>query len=588
MTEAERPRFILLGSALVFIAAMALYATAVPRELLWDDDPFVGNNSFVQDCSNISAAVNPLNLFKVLPVRMGARPVVNATILADVCAGGGASSMHLTNSLVHAFNAVLVFLLIFTLSGSGLPALFGALVFALHPAAAEAVNVITFRSHLLGFFFFTAGLIAAVFHSVEGGFGLAFTAAACYLLAMLSVETAIVLPAAALSVVYFREGRKSIKRIMPLAYVLAALAVFYLWFRTPRSGYAMPGVSHPGVYGPSVLYPGFLFPAAAKGAISQTFSALTLLPWRMIYHAPLARIYTMARITLGYFADLVLPLRLSQDYSPSVITSAAAGLLPLAADLAITAAAILLFLRKRLEGLGLVLLLIALSPAMNIWPIYNIKADRYLYLPLAGFSLAAAAVFALASRSGGRRRLYLMGAAWLWLGTLVFLSISRRPEFKDNLSFFSAAVERDPAIPRAQLNLAAAYMRLGNCSAAVAHVAAAEKLDPGNYQLGLRMAFTLARCGRRAEASERTDSLLERQPRDPDALYLAGVLRLRSDKRAAAGFLKKSLKADPDRLETRLTLLLAENSSAAKLSPAERLRFEDLKKFYEQLGLAAD
>ncbi|HAF94757.1 MAG: hypothetical protein A2X34_03225 [Elusimicrobia bacterium GWC2_51_8] len=596
MYTVEKPRFILLGAALVFAAAMAIYMPSISRELLWDDGAFIGRNPFARNCSNLGTALNPLNLFKVLPVPMGARPVVNATLIADACAGGGPAGMHLTNSLIHAFNAVLVFLLIFSLSGAGTAAFFGALVFALHPAAAEVVNIITFRSHLLGFFFFTAGLLAAVFHSREGRPGPAMAASVCYLLAMLSVETAIVLPAAAFMVIYFEKGREGVKKVLPFITVLAALAVFYLWFRTPRSGYVIPGIASQGVSGPSLLYPKFLFPAATR----ETTHAVTLLPWRLMYHDPLARLYTMARVTLDYFAALVLPIHLNSDYSPAVITSASAGLWPLAADLAAAAAAIALFIRKRLAGLGLALVLIALLPALNIWPVYNIKADRYLYLPLAGFSLAAAAVFARISRpdpallptalknirqKGGGMRLYRMGAAWLWLAALVFLNIARIPEFKDNLSFFSTAVKKDPTVSRARINLAAMYMRSGNCPAAINQTVEAARLDPQNYQLELRLNFTLAYCDRRTEALKKTDALLEKRPQEADALYLAGVLRLKSDRRSAISFLQKALKSNPSHREARLTLILAENGTIAGLPSAERNNLKKLEKLYGQIGL---
>ena len=581
MVKTEKPKFILFAATFVFAAAMALYASGVTRALLWDDGSFIGQNSFVRDCSNLGAALNPVNLFRVLPVSMSARPVVNATLIADACFGGGVAGMHLTNALLHAFNAVLVFFLILTLSGSGLPAFFGALVFALHPAAAEVVNIITFRSHLLGFFFFTAGLIAAVFHAREGRPGQAAAASACYLLAMLSVETAVVLPLAALAAVYFEKGREGFKKILPLMAAMAVPAVFYIWFRTPRTGYAMAGVSSPGVAAPSLLYPKFLFPAAWD----ETIQVLTLLPWRRIYENPLAGLYTMARVTLDYFMALPLPIHLNTDYNPAVITSAAGGLLPLAADLAVVASAIGLFMRKRLEGLGLFLVLTALLPVMNIWPIYNIKADRYLYLPMAGFSLAAAAVFSRISRAGAAGRLYLTAAACLWLGTLAVFAIARIPEFKDNFSLFSTAVKKDPTVARARLNLAGAYLQAGNYPAAINQTAEAVRLDPENYQLRTRLAFNLSYCGRHSEAMKETDAVLKSHPQEASALYLAGLLRLKSDRRAALGFLRMALKAAPGHRETRLTLFYAEKRNTADLTPEDRNYLITLQEFHRQIGL---
>ena len=577
----QKPGTILLWLALVFCAALALYLPAAPGELLWDDGAFIGHNRFAGDCSNLQTALNPVYLFKILPVPMSARPVVNATLIADACYGGGLARMHLTNALLHAFNSVLVLLLILTLSGAGPPALFGALVFALHPASAETVNIITFRSHLLGFFFFAAGLLAAILHSREKKASTAAAAAACYLLAMLSVETAIILPAAVLLAVYFEKDRDGLKKVMPLMCALAALAVFYLWFRTPRSGYAMEGISSPGLSGASSLYPRFLFPPESP----ETPQYYTVLPWRLIYDSLPARIYTMGRIAADYFAALIVPLRLNTDYNPAVITSAGAGLWPLAADLAVAAGAGILLMRKRLAGLGLALMLAGLLPALNIWPIYNIKADRYLYLPLAGFALAAAAAFGRIRLFTGARKHWLTTAAWLWLGALAAVCAARIPEFKDNLSFFSAAVRKGPTVPRARVNLAAMYMRSDNCTEAVTQLREAAKIDPQNYQLELRLAFMLTYCGQKAEALEKTGSVLLKKPEDAEALYLAGLLRLKSDKRAAMVFFRRALAADPNHLETRLTLILAEKGGATALSPQDSCTLKSLKKLYTKIGV---
>ena len=581
MVCVEKPGRILLGALLVFAAALALYAPFAPRELLWDDYYLIEHNAFADDCANLGPAVNPLNLFRVLPVPMSARPVVNVTLIADVCAGGSIGGLHLTNSLLHAFNSVLVFLLILVLCGSGPPAFFGAMVFALHPVSAETVHVISFRSHLLGFFFFTAGLTAVIFHSRKKNPLTAAMAAVCYLLAMLSVETAIIMPAAALAAVYFESGKEGLKKVWPLMAALALPAVFYLWFRIPRSGYTMAGVSSPGIPGPSFFYPKFLFPYAAH----KTNQVSMVLPWRLIYENLPARLYTMSRVALDYLTAFPLPLSLNSDYNPPVITSAARGLWPLAADLAVTAAALILLVKRRLEGLGLALILITLLPVLNIWPIYNIKADRYLYLPLAGFAVVAAQIFILIERSGKTRRPYLAGAAWLWAAALAFNSVGRIPDFRDNFSFFSAAVDNGPSVPRARVNLAAMYMHSGNCPAALDQLGRAFGTDPRNSQLRLLRAFALAKCGRRAEAEEEVDAIIVKQPGWADALFLAGMLRLKSDSRAAQVFLQRALKADPAHPQARLTLMLAEDRPSAELGHADRRALKELKKYYRGIGL---
>ncbi|HNW43243.1 MAG TPA: hypothetical protein PKI19_01990 [Elusimicrobiales bacterium] len=497
MDEAKKPGGLLLPAALIFAGALAVYAPAAPREYLWDDLAFVKTNAFVNDCSNLGAALNPLNLARVLPVPMSARPIVNATLLVDRCSGAGLRGMHFTNALLHAFNAVLLFLFIASLLGQAVPACFGALLFAVHPAAAEAVHIITFRSHLLGFFFFITGLCAALAHARSGSFRSGAAAAACYLAAMLSVETPVIFPAAALAVAWFRDGKQGLKKLLPLLAALACLCAFYLWFRAPRSGYLLPGIAAPGIAGASPLYPKLLF----TGAPAAPTEYLPILPWRRIYADPAANFYTMARVLLDYFIALPLPLRLSADYAPAVISTFPEALAPLAADAGILAAAVLLFRRKRPEGLGLLLAITALLPVLNIRPLYNIKADRYLYLPLAGGALAAAAAYGRLAAAGRPLRSYAAAAAALCLGGLSFLALERNHEFKDNFSLFSAAAAVSPQSPRARFSLAGAYLARGNCPGAVKQLEAASGLDPENPGLKRYLAAVSAGCGSAVKVS---------------------------------------------------------------------------------------
>ncbi len=579
MENAEKTGSVLLCAALAFCAAVAAHAPALSDNLLWDDAAFVGGNSFVSGCPNLRIALNPVNLIKVLPVPMSARPLVNASLIADACAGAGPAGMRLTNLLLHAFNAALLFALLLLFSGSAPAALFGAVIFAIHPVAAEAVNIITFRSHLLGFFFFISGLLSALFYGRGAGHPTAAAAAACYFLALMSAETAIILPAAALPAVYFDSGRNGLKRMLPLIVVMAAVALFYLWFRAPRSGYAIAGVAAPGISGASAFYPQALLPDAAGG---WTYG-LTFTPWRAVYADPVANLYTMSRITLDYLAALALPLRLSSDYSPEVIVSLRRGILPLLGCLAFLWSGIFLLVKKRLSGLGLLFIFVGLLPALNIWPVYNIKADRYLYLPLAGFSLAATAGFRYCL-AGGKRRI-LAALALLWLASLGGLSLRRAPEFHNDLSLFSAAVKRQPAAPRARTNLASAYLRRGDCAGAASEATAAAGLDAANPQLRLRLAFTLAWCGRRDEALKEAEMALKTAPGEADAMYLAGLLRLKTDRRQAMVLLRRAATATPDRREIFLTLFMAEKKNPATLGPQDRRNLAALRDFYRRSKL---
>lgn len=575
-TAAEKPRLYLLCAALAFGAALAAHLPALSGNLLWDDEQFLAANPFVTDCANLPAALNPVNLVKVLPVPMSARPAVNASLLADVCGGLGPRGMKVTNALLHAANAALLFFLLLLLARSVPGALLGALAFALHPAAAETVHIVTFRSHLLGLFFFTSGLLAALFFARRPSALTGTAAALAYFLGVLSVETAAVLPAAAALAVYFDSGRAGLRRCAPLLAAAVLIGAFYLWFRAPRSGYELPG-SGPGVRAASLLYPAALFPADHAAPAAWHFPP----PWREVYTDPAARLYTMSAITAGNLLALAFPYALSADYAPAVRRTASEGLAPLIACLGLLAAGVALFLHGRLPGLALLLIFTGLLPAMNLWPAYNLKADRYLYLALPGLGLlAAAAARGAALRRDAWRGLGL-GAAALWLAWLGAETAGRGPQFYSTLSLFSAAAGAQPASPRVQATLGAALLREGDCAAAIPRFEAASALDPASEALRLRLAYALAGCGRAGAAKDALAAL----PESADRLYLYGLLSLRGDRAAAARFFKAALAQAPRRRDFYLALLLAQKKAPKELGAGDRADLERFRRRAAEAGL---
>ncbi len=577
MATAPGQRKHILFSFLAFAAGLTAQLPAVTDRLLWDDAQFVARNPFVSDCANLAKALDPVYLFKVLPVRMSARPVVNAALLADVCSGAGPRGMRITNVLLHACGAAMLFALLLVLCGSPPAALFGALVFAIHPAVSEAVQIVAFRSHLLGFFFFSGALALAVLAGRGAGTAASLAGAACYLLAVLSVETTAVLPLSAALAVWFDSGRDGLRRAAPLFAALALIGAFYLWFRVPRSGYELPG-SKPGVSAPSVLYPaGLLPPPSAPQAAGQGWSELP--PWRAVYASGSANLYTMSAVTLDYLRELVLPLGLKADYAPKVITDPRRGLRALAICLAVLASGLILFFRRRLSGLGLMLTLTALLPALDLVHIYNLRADRYLYLPLAGFALLAAAAFRRADNLGGPLRAAVLAAGAAWLAGLGALTVSRWPQFADDKALFSAAAAGGS--PRAHANLAGTLLREGDCGGAVEESAEAARLDPGDPFLRLRLGYALAWCDRGREAIIAIGSV----PETPDTVFLHGLAYMESDPEKAAGLINAALKKEPGRADMRLALALALGRAPAGLDPASAAEFAAVQASFKKGGL---
>jgi tetratricopeptide (TPR) repeat protein len=151
----------------------------------------------------------------------GVRPLLKASYTLNWTLGGG---FHLLNIALHAMNAALLFLLGSRLFGDRRAALIAALLFALHPAATEAVTYISGRSSSLMAAFYLGAMLAYLH-------GHRFLSALLFILAVATRETAVTLPAALLLCEVCRgtAWREIARRQWPHWALLLAGAVFLLF-----------------------------------------------------------------------------------------------------------------------------------------------------------------------------------------------------------------------------------------------------------------------------------------------------------------------------------------------------------------------
>jgi tetratricopeptide (TPR) repeat protein len=149
---------------------------------------------------------------------------------------------------------------------------------------------------------------------------------------------------------------------------------------------------------------------------------------------------------------------------------------------------------------GTMILFVALLPAGNVlFPTGVIMAERLLYLPSAGFCLAAAGAIAWlvrrTERFGPRGTLAACCAAAAILGTpLAARSVVRTADWRDPLTLFSATVTTSPHSAMAWFGLGHARHMLGDDAGALE--AYRKSLDIAPYRSGTH--FNLGRLHERA------------------------------------------------------------------------------------------
>ncbi len=354
--------------------------------------------------------------------------------------GGGAWGHHLSNAVLHALNTMAVFALAALLlrKASHWPALFAALVFALHPANTEAVSWVQARSDLL----YTLPLLLAFAsylywseHDRPAGLVLCFS---FFFLSLIcsekAVAFAVVLPLFALLRGPAGAGKR--KRLAAAAALCAAgIAAFYL----------LKSVSPDSA-------PFFAWKASSRDV----------------------------GLGVGYYVlRLFVPLGLT--VFPPLPQGAAHYLLALAGA---AATAMLYHWRLREEAFYLAWALIALVPSFfAISPSGSMLGEHHMYLSSAALAVLAASALWRAERP--RAVLAAAGAVTLILATL---TVGRIADWKDESRLMSAALRKTgesfehPAQASTALTmLGAAELRSGDLRKARLHLLEAISANRDNY-----------------------------------------------------------------------------------------------------------
>jgi len=498
----------------VLASGLALYAGTLGNPPVWDDHRYVAAQPFLRDCANLRLVLSPRYLFWVLPVENSARPAWLASVIWDCCLFNGAwAGLRLSNMLWHGLGAVLLMALAWELCRDRWCSLLAGLLFVAHPLHTEPVDIIAFRADLMAFAFMALSLCLYLPGRRQRGWrGAALVAASLgsYAAAMLSKEMAVTLPVLLVLADALRPrapdeprpGASPRRRWGLYALFLLALGLFAA-FRAPRSGYVLDGQrgqtphEQDSSWLKAPLAPEWDFAAKAKNPPPD------FMPWTEVYRDPAVRFLTMSRIAGSYLRLLFWPRSLQGDYAPPVVDSWTDLAVPaswLAWAVLLTAA--WLWRRSRpVLCFGLLWIPVTLLPVSGIIPLLNLQADRYLYIPSAGWCLAAAAALAEAARA---RPLWARAAACsLGLGLLASFAwgtVSRNRDYRNELAFYQATDRLDCGIPRNHVNLALALQRAGQARQAEAHLRSALRLWPGYTQARVLLADHLMTRNHPSEA----------------------------------------------------------------------------------------
>jgi hypothetical protein len=501
----------ILAALLVAATAFAVFSKTLDHQFVnWDDDVYVTENPAAQSLSPLGIVwiFSHFYYFAYIPVTIVSHALDRAVW------GLRPWGHHLTNVLLHAANAMWVFILCLALvrkpperGGAASPggehpvaitlgAAVAAVLFAVHPLRAESVSWISDRKDLLCTFFFLPGIAAYLRHASGRGsrggrlwYGASFV---LFVLAVLSKSIAVAFPVLLLALDWLwlrdrtvRLGKLALEKA---PFVAVSLLLVVLSLRASPDAKRAYAIAHLTPI-ETILFPFY----------SLTFSLhKTLLP------TGLEPIYP--RVGLDWMIGGLAIVVVVTALCAFLATRGTKG--PLLAW-----SSYLLLLVPNVVGLS-----------SGMQPV----ADRYSYLSTIGlFVLLGAAVAWLWRRGGKRGRFGLVaGCAAL---ALIFARAadSQAAHWRSSITLWEQVVTSRPPTPDytdAYLNLGAAYAQDRRPGEAREILERAALFDPGNAEVAYSLGILLYIEGKKEQALESFRRATQADPRHEKAFFNLAIV----------------------------------------------------------------
>jgi tetratricopeptide (TPR) repeat protein len=502
----------------IVVAYAALYARAVAYDFVWDDIYTLRDSDFFdrplveQLRATEAMRQDPANaaLRGIVPGHESYRPITLLDQDIDVALFGrlAPEPMHVHGLVFGAIAILLAYAIARRLFASTPAALVVAAIFALHPLHVEPFAYISARADLVAGALALASLALACAPPRRS----LAVAAVLWLVSLFAKESTIGLPVVALLVGVAR-GDVRARRVQWLAFAVALVCYFGL-----RA---------------------LLIPDAAAATRPE-----------LALHGALA----LPSLTLQYLGSFVLPLDISIARMPSL--PVAVGLVATAA----IAAAIVVVRRRRALGTDIRLAaawlagaVVLLGPSAVAVATLGAMADRYAYLCVLAFAIAAVALGRAALRRIPRARAVILGVAALWGALCVFVTWREIPYWASNEQLYAHAVEVEPESAMARFRLGILYVNAGAWREATQLFEQAAALDPSNDRVLNNLGVGYMNTGRLDDAERVLRRALDiTHETSFRAWYnLATIQRGRGQRDAACASYRRALAINPQYAKAR-------------------------------------
>lgn len=483
----------------IAVVVFVVYLAALGNSFTYDDHHYIVESEYIKGWKAFFSIFWDGYLSIPSEKIDHSRPLMPLSLALDYTLWGpNPLGYHLTNITLHAINSVLLYALACYISTGWVP-IAASLLFAVHPVHVEPVAGVTFREDLLVTFFYLSAILFYIWFRISSK-KLHYTLSIiAFILALLSKEMAATLPLTLLCYEYFFPGEKKVAWYYSLPYW--CLLTFYLYF----------------LY---LVYSNLPTPPVHSESFWSVFKVLS------------------------FYAKLLLfPMNLHVDYNLHG-TYFLEWMVFLGILLTLVSVVYVIRGRGRAGPFAVAFFFITLIPVLNIIPTFSLIADRFLYLPSAGFCIFIAE--GLYRRQLASIRVPSMAVIALLLAFYSVVTFDRVKVWRDDFTLWSDALKKSPQSVRAHVaigtqyinegrddealsmlqkaieirpdydkgyyNLGVVYMRKGYMDAAIMNFKKALEINPGYAKAHFNLGLALAKKGRYDEAVTEYEKALKFMP----------------------------------------------------------------------------
>ncbi|HNW89788.1 MAG TPA: tetratricopeptide repeat protein [Bacteroidales bacterium] len=409
----------------VLLATLAIYFKAIRFEfLIWDDNMYINLNERIKELSweNVKMMFSEFYFGNYHPITTLTYAIEHKIV------GDGPGLYHFTNILMHAMNALLVFVLIKKLSPKNVNvALITAAFFAVHPMHIESVAWVSERKDVLYTFFLLLSLIAYTDYLKSKKIKHLIFAGILFLLSCFSKSAAVILPLVLILFDYYLNRKINWKTLAEkIPFFVISLIFGYLAMNSQKA--AMP---------------------LTDAQVIPVFD----------------RIFIVSNSVVMYLLKAFVPINLSALYPYPVQLG---GTLPVIYYISVLFVGLLLFFvwYSRRWGkdviFGFLFFVVTIILVLQIITVGNATmADRYTYVPYIGVFFIIGKLFEnLSTKANGAYKKPLQIV--LVLGCIIFSVVSffRIDVWENDETLFSDVMEKHPENPLAYNNRGCYYLKI--------------------------------------------------------------------------------------------------------------------------------